>query len=618
MSNRCDVLVVGAGPTGLTLAIDLRRRGVDVRLVDKLAQPPPWSKAAAMHARTMEIFDAMGVAGDLLPHCRRVHGINIHAAGQRVAHVSFDALDSRHPYVFGISQRDVELALASHLEQKQGGRVERPVTLTKLEQDEGGVTATLTGGGGASEQVRASYVVGCDGAHSTVRHAIGVSFEGSPYEERILQADVHVRWPSALDPDEVHAFLSPDGPLAAFPLFRDGRYRLIAVVSSVPEGEPTLDQFQALLAARGPAGAQASDPAWMVAFRIHRRMVDRYRVGRVLLAGDAAHIHSPVGGQGMNTGVQDAANLGWKLALALRGEAAGRVLDSYDAERRPVASATLQMTDLATRHGFRAMKLRHPLATGLRDQLLSFVSRIDPVRERLGQTVSMLRIGYHDSPVVAQHRPTILGVRLPLGEASEAPTLLDWAAFGEGPGPGERAPDAQLAEDDYLFDRIRSLRHALLLFDGAAATDAGYELLARVAAETTDAFGRQIDVHIVTPHATAPAALAGKGSVLLDAEGEVHRRYGARSECLYLVRPDGYIAYRSQPVEPDALRAYLKSIFVLSRLALSSSRGPRPGGASSWWPTSARHAPGSGGSSHRSASSTLGPGGATNRSTSIA
>jgi hypothetical protein len=154
-------------------------------------------------------------------------------------------------------------------------------------------------------------------------------------------------------------------------------------------------------------------------------------------------------------------------------------------------------------------------------------------------------------------------VRLPLGgDESESPTLRDWAAFGEGPRPGERAPDAPLAEDDFLSDRVRSPRHALLLFDGAAATTQGYERLSRVAAEVQDGLARHVDVHVVTPHAGAPEALTWKGSVLLDAEGQAHRRYGARSECLYLLRPDGYVAFRSQPAEAEPLRAFLRRIFA--------------------------------------------------------
>ncbi|MGZ3454718.1 MAG: FAD-dependent monooxygenase [Polyangiales bacterium] len=548
-TEETDVLVVGAGPTGLTLACELLRHGVRCIVLDELAEPVTFSKAAAVHVRTMEIFQVMGVASAILEHTRVFHGFSMHAEGKRVGHVVLEGVDSRFPYAYGVSQRDTEAVLT----EKLGVQIRRSTKLESFTQDEHGVVAKTSAG-----TIAAQYIVGCDGAHSTVRKSCGFTFEGAPYEERIIQADVRVDWPKRND-DEVHAFLHPDGPLALFPLFKDGRYRLIAfLMPGHPEVEPTLENFQRLLDERGPEGAVVRDPAWMVAFRIHHRMTNHYRDRRAFVAGDAAHIHSPAGGQGMNTGIQDAFNLAWKLALVVRGKGKPELLDSYEAERMPIARELLAATDAATKGVGTVGGLRHPIATGLRNQLLGFVTKLDAFRARVGRTISMIEIGYRDSPIVAQDRVPLFRANVMSTVPTEHPSLADWAAFGEGPSPGDRAADLPMGEGR-LFDLFASGRHVALLFDGAAATEEGYRNLERISASLIERWPDLIDVHVVVPHGHKPDALA-RSSVVLDEGGAIHRAYGARSECLYLVRPDGYVGYRSQPADGAALDAYLQTI----------------------------------------------------------
>jgi hypothetical protein len=417
--------------------------------------------------------------------------------------------------------------------------------------------------------VRAAYLLGCDGAHSGVRKGLGLPFEGSTYPVRLIQADVHIELPVPLT-DEFGIFLGPKGMLALFPLPGDKRFRLITFLEP---NEPDyalpveLSSFQHVMAERGPAGSTVSDPAWMIDFRIHCRIAPRYRQGRVFLAGDAAHIHSPAGGQGMNMGIQDAYNLAWKLALAHRGKGKDILLDAYEAERRPVAEATLRMTDTATK-GMQAMlALKNPIAVELRNHLLGVVTSFGFVRARATRTVSMLEVGYPKSPIVAQDQPPLWSVRL-LGGEEARPSLGDWMHFGEGPAPGTRTPDVPLTAGgpERLHDVLRGTHHTLLLFDGPEQSGGGYERFARITAEAAARAGELVRAFVVVPGNERPEHLAPEASVIFDPEGELHRRFGARSECLYLVRPDGYVGYRCQPADEHRFAAYLERIFTSARV----------------------------------------------------
>jgi hypothetical protein len=298
-------------------------------------------------------------------------------------------------------------------------------------------------------------------------------------------------------------------------------------------------------------------------FRIHRRIIPSFRDGRVFLAGDAAHIHSPVGGQGMNLGIQDSFNLAWKLALVTRGFGRPILLDSYASERHPIAAATLSGTDLATK----VVTLRNPVAQALRNQLAGFLSSLEVVQHRLTRAVSGLVLNYRRSPIVAEHRAALLDLIGGGSASNEAPGLHDWRDFGAAPAAGERAPDAagSLAGTGApvrLLQLLRAPVHALLLFDGRAGSDAGYRHLAEIGGRVRRRYGEVIAVYIVVPRRSPPAGLRWDGPVLLDPECERHHRYGAGVESLYLIRPDGYVGYRSQPADVEWLFAYLNTVFA--------------------------------------------------------
>ncbi|GII04778.1 FAD-dependent oxidoreductase [Planobispora takensis] len=335
-----DVLVVGAGPTGLTVAVSLAGQGHDVIVVDNQAAGDNTSRAAVVHARTLEVLEPLGVSG-------RLTGLGIHARrftirdrDRLLVPVEFDRLPTAYPYTLMISQAETERILLERLTEL-GARVARPYTLRSLTQDDDGVTAVMTDG----SSVRARYLVGADGMHSTVREQAGIGFTGGRYAESFSLADV--RLTGGVPADEVVLYFSPAGLVVVAPL-PGGSHRIVATVDEAP-AVPDAAFVQALLDARGPERdpAVVHEVIWGSRFRVHHRVADAYRAGRVVLAGDAAHVHSPAGGQGMNTGIQDATVLGEALSAALKGDEAA--LEAYGAARRPVAEQVVAFAGRLTR-----------------------------------------------------------------------------------------------------------------------------------------------------------------------------------------------------------------------------------------------------------------------------
>lgn len=587
-----DVLVVGAGPTGLLLAGELRRFGVAVRLVEKLAAPSPLSRAIAVHARTLEVLEELGVAERLLAAGVRYRRARLFAAsasggvGEPIVEASFDELDTAYPFALGVPQ-DVTERLLTELLTTRGGAVERGVELTALTQDERECRATLRHADGRDEVVAARWVVGCDGAHSRVRKALGLAFAGETNPERFWLADVRAAWD--LPHDAITSFFGPDGVLACFPL-PEQRWRLIfslGVVTDEEPRDPTLAEVEGLATARSGRAAGLTDPAWLGAFRINSRQVSTYRVGRALVAGDATHIHSPAGGQGMNTGLQDAHALAWRLALVVRGHvsgpatpggAASRLLDSWSSERHAIGAAMLRATALATTVG----TLRAPLARAVRDRVAGFLASLEPVQQRLVRSVAELDLTYRRSELVAEHQEPLLEARVGAAASGEDPSVGSWLAFRAAPRAGDRALDARVEDKHGKPVQLRSLfgrgRHLLLLFDGRATTIEGDARLTQVARDMAARFGAAVEVVIVTSRPRG-ATLTRACPVLYDPEGEAEARYGATTECGYLVRPDLHVGFRCQPVRGDLLVEHLAT-----RVGLATREGlvaapPRPTGA---------------------------------------
>ena len=522
-----DVLVVGAGPTGLTLAAQLQAMGATCRIVDRQPDRVHESRALAVQPRTLEVLRGLGITQELLKRGNDTVWVQLHA-GTRVVRIRLFGLglaDTAYPFLLFVSQADTEQVLIEHLAARGVG-VERRVELVGFHADEGAVTCTLRHGDGRTEQVHSRYLVGCDGTHSTVRRAAGIPFKGGAYPQTFALADLEVD--GGLDGDTAYAWLGQVGILFLFPLGRPAGWRLLGMHPTLQGREaparPSLAELQALADHFTGGRLRLRDPVWLTYFRLAHRHASRYRAGRVFLAGDAAHVHSPAGAQGMNTGIQDAWNLGWKLALVTRGVAQEALLDSYDAERRPVGRYVVRFTDRA----FAVTTSTNPILRALRIQL---VPRVLPLALRLERglaygfrSVSQLGISYRHSPAVQEGRP----------------------ALRRGPRAGDRLPDARAARDGqgcWLGEALALPGFHLLLCGRPDDWDAGQ--LANLQRRHPDT----LTVHQLTRDAAQ--------SALHDVEGQAFSRLGVDNSAHYLIRPDGHIAYRAAGTGLDGLQHYL-------------------------------------------------------------
>ncbi|MGW6707665.1 FAD-dependent oxidoreductase [Streptomyces sp. NPDC054956] len=374
------VAIVGAGPTGLALALTLAKAGVDFVLLDRQAEGANTSRAAVVHARTLEVLDELDPAAgaELIRRGTTVTRFRVRDGVRPLATIAFDGLPTAHSYALMVPQDQTEAVLLDRL-RALGGDVHRPYEVTSVTQDTDSAGVVLTTATG--ETLRAAYAVGADGMHSTVREVAGIGFGGSSYEESFVLADVAMDW--APGPQEVSLTFGADGLVVIAPL-PGGRYRVVATVAEAPAA-PDLAFVQALLDAHAPGQASVTAVVWSSRFRVHHRVADRYRAGRLLLAGDAAHVHSPAGGQGMNTGIQDGHALGRALAAAL-DSGTDDALDAYEATRRPVALRVVALTDRMTR----IATLRNPALRAARNALLPLLARVPALQRRLATELAEL------------------------------------------------------------------------------------------------------------------------------------------------------------------------------------------------------------------------------------
>jgi 2-polyprenyl-6-methoxyphenol hydroxylase-like FAD-dependent oxidoreductase len=545
--GEADVLVVGAGPTGLTLAGLLRAMGVTVRIIDRQLDRVRESRALAVQPRTLEVLRGLGVTQTLVERGNEAAQLRIHA-GERVVPVRlFDVglEDTAYPFLLFVSQAETEAVLNEHLAE-HGLQVERGVELVGFEHRKAGVSCSLRHGDGRAERLHAHYLAGCDGAHSSVRHGAGIPFEGAAYPQTFVLADLDVG--GDLEQDVAHAFLGAGGMLFFFPLASPATWRMLGMRppddttgGARERTEPSLAELQAIADAFTGGRLRLRDPVWLTYFRLHHRHAARYRAGRVLLAGDAAHVHSPAGAQGMNTGIQDAWNLGWKLALVAKGIAEQTLLDTYETERRPIGRFVLRFTDRAATIATSESRILRLLRAQAAPRLAPLVLRFSRARAYGFRTLAQLRIHYRRSPAVHEGEP----------------------ALGRGPKAGDRLPDARIASDGqagWLQDAVVAPSFHLLLCGPTDGWDTNHLAL-------QDRYGGLLVVHRLARHA-APGALH-------DVDGQAFARLGVEGAAQYLVRPDGHIGYRCGGTDLGGVDSYLAR--WLPGAGLESDRSNRLG-----------------------------------------
>jgi 2-polyprenyl-6-methoxyphenol hydroxylase-like FAD-dependent oxidoreductase len=541
-NNASPVLIVGAGPTGLAAAMSLARAHIPVRLIDRAMQPNPYSRAIGIQARTLELLEQHRLVERFLELGHRARVANLFSNGMRLAQLDFDPLHTRYPYLLFLDQSVTERLLAEHLA-TLGVTVERGVELTMFTQGSAGIQATLRRADGHTQTLRPSYMIAADGAHSMIRHGLGLSFEGKTLEQTFLLADLHAETDWA--EDEFHIFASGEGLVALFPMGH-GRHRLIAdhavepvaeaaPLSPVVLGEPplsrvpapSLDECKALLARRVHERVDVSELAWSSYFHLNSRMVERLRVGRVFLAGDAAHVHSPAGAQGMNTGIQEAFNLGWKLARVLKGAAPDRLLDTYHLERHPIERDVLRQTGFITQMA----EADHGPLKLLRERVMPVLAALGPLRDAARLTISELSVQYRRSPLTLER-------------------VLDG-----GPRAGERAPDAVVHVVDGPLGRAPGIGCIFDLHDPAF-----FSLFVLVPPLPVDEKPLDPDAKHEPPRDAGFERLVADMERLLPGAVRIWRvtdttgdggpslaeSYGRTRPSFYLLRPDGYISARGR------------------------------------------------------------------------
>ena len=515
-----DVLIVGAGPTGLMLANQLGRRGVRAMIIDRHSGPAQQSRAMAVQARTLEIYSKMGIIDEAIALGREGTGANMWANGKWTARIPLGEIGkslSPYPYVLALGQDDNERIMGAKL-REYGIEIQWNTELVGLQQQSDHVAVTLKLPDGSTRKLTATWVAGCDGGHSAVREMNGITFPGAPYEHTFFVADTEAAGP--MQPGELNVYLWQDGFHLFFPMRGKDRWRVIGILPKPLRTRNDLKFEDLILDIRREAGAELSfkECSWFSTYRIHHRCAEHFRDRRCFLLGDAAHVHSPAGGQGMNTGLQDAYNLGWKLALVVKGQADAALLDSYEQERLPVAQRLLSTTDRIFRLLVSDSWVAGVFRTRIVAKVMARAMTVERIRDVAFRTISQIGIRYRNGPLSQM-----------------------LATMPEGaPVAGDRFPWLHLklqlsgpVED--LFQKLDDTRFNLLVIGqpAPAAEKLGVGDLIRVHAIPNDAANAN---ELARIHITFPA--------------------------FYLLRPDGHVGLAGRELEAAAVTRYLSEHHV--------------------------------------------------------
>ncbi|HVV68172.1 MAG TPA: FAD-dependent monooxygenase [Gammaproteobacteria bacterium] len=521
MGFNTDVVIVGSGPTGLMLACQLQRFGINFRIIDKQIDRAKESRAFGIQAKSMEIFQNLGLAEEFLKHAQAGQKAEFYFNGQFKFAINFSDIDVQatpFPAIYFLPQSETEQILIDYLQARQI-TVERQFELITFTQDSDGVTAIVKNNRtGEDETIVCRYIVGCDGAHSTVRSLLEIPFVGASYLQNFILADVEVNWKLPIESFSV--FLAKEGNLLCIPLKHNLRRIMITGMGgdSLDDKPPTLQEIEHFMNKVAATPVKLDNPVWITRFHLHHRAVYKCRLNRAFLAGDAAHIHTPVGAQGMNTGLQDASNLAWKIALVLKYHTPTTLLKSYQAERHPVGQVLVHTTDRI----FGWITSKNSIITTFRQYLIPIVMRLvlksKQVRRFMFNFISELSIHYEPNAFIVEKT-----------ERADKKFLKIKAGY--------RAPDAP-TENSSLFELFRQKPFNILLFNVSDETENFSKVLALIAK-----YSQLIAVHQFTD--------SHKLEVLFD-------RYGISQTGIYFVRPDGYIGFRAFGNKLSLLLKYLK------------------------------------------------------------
>jgi 2-polyprenyl-6-methoxyphenol hydroxylase-like FAD-dependent oxidoreductase len=511
--NKTDVLIVGAGPTGLALACQLLRYGVDFSIVDDKETTTPHSKAIGVQARTLEIYEQIDLADKLIAEGARVEKARMFAGGKVRGEAEFKDLGkglSPYPYVLIVEQGRHERLLHEYI--RRGKRdVSWQTELIDFEQDEAKVRARVRTPGGEIETIEAKYLVACDGAKSIVRHQLGLRFEGSTFERMFYVADVQIDWD--FDHDALQVFLMKNSLLAFFPMVGDRRYRIVGTFPeefNKDEGDVLYEEIEERIKRDTEIKIDISNVNWFSTYKVHTRHVDKFSVGRCFLAGDSAHIHSPAGAQGMNTGIQDGYNLAWKLAWVLRGNASGDLLNTYNEERLPNAKALTKTTD----RFFSMVASPEPFLVFTRLYVFPYIAQflfsLDLVKQFVFPRISQIQINYEDD-TLSQKTGTF------------------------SVNAGDRMPWFEV-EGASIYDRLRGPGfHLIEFFDGRTK-------MPPLPDDLPEKWRGQID------------------STTISLYPDIAERFGTKESFFVILRPDNYIGLISNDHSPEAVKTYLELV----------------------------------------------------------
>ncbi|QMT61495.1 FAD-dependent monooxygenase [Legionella sp. PC997] len=528
-----DVLVVGAGPVGLFCANELTRQGLNCRIIDKKLTTSDKSKALAIHIRTLDLLRDCGFIEEILIQGHKVDGVLFKSKGQELIHATYANVEANYHFVIDLPQSKTEQILHQGLIDR-GLHVEWQTELTQIEQASNHVVSTLKHVDGRIEVVQASWVIACDGSHSTLRKQVNAEFIGSSYKQTWWLADVLIDW--KLPEDKFILYVSDKGPAACFPM-GDKRYRIVMTApGKIMSQEPTMEDIVQAFKLRCTDPATLHDPVWISQFGIDHKQIQNYRYGRVFFAGDAAHVHSPMGGQGLNTGLQDIYNLAWKLALVHKGLAHDALLDSYHSERHPIAAGVLKKTGVMTH----LIMISNPLLIRLRNFILHNAMSFDAMKNFILNDLAELSVNYAKSPIVR-----VLGQKT---QFKIGGFLLDFPLV-----------DAHSKEKKELHQITQGIRHHLLLFTGLASNQSA--LLFKIAAAMEERFKGLIQTHIICSNSEITLPVE-EMSLLIDENQKMHQYFKLNQATAVLIRPDKYIGLTQMPVNKEALLEYMEHTYL--------------------------------------------------------